>query len=552
MIPSVDIVANDGMLWLMPPVAELQEDLKFWCRKPVKEAYSYFDRRKGEQVSGERFAGMTGSYEMLYSLTEDGSYMVINEGLFHRVTNVLAANGYGYTYRRIAPLPEFDFGSHILAPMWSEEHQAFLPMRPEQISAVIHLLAASGCGRRGGPTPTPGSGGGLANLTMSTGKTFLIAALIRAFRHLKIVITTYRSSVVRRLYDGLNEILNPEGIQIGMVTGSVKKREDICVCTDKSLTEFDPDEVGLILYDEVHRAGADNTSQDLLAFKKAVKFGFSGTIKSHDRLRYIESIFGPVAYEFEDEEAEALGRVSPVKCYALSVPDGVIVHGANNAQKESRVITNNKFRNQVIQQVAERVPDDMQFIIYVRTIEHIEVLRDKFLPPGYEVYHAELPQKEKLRLEAGIYDGSIKRMIANSSFSEGVDTTKLRVLLNADWTASDQTVSQRGGRNRRNDDGKLLGIIIDLRDDWIENKRKAHLEELGMAGDMIPEDMEKPDNLFTKAKSRISRYKKRGWPVINIDSAAEIDFTEVHAKKNSPDSGPEALLLDLDGESGSV
>lgn len=527
----VEIVAHEGVLYVRPPIPELQEALRFYNLRMKTKEMTYFCRKAGKEVTKKVQDGYGGEMESLCSVTEDGGYLVTHEGLFHRVADVLTGYGFQYTYRRTSPLPEFEFGPHVVAPMWSNSAQAFLPMYPEQIQAVIHALAATGCGQKGGKPPLPGSAGALIDSTMSTGKTFMIAAMIRAFQDHKIIITTYRSSVVRRLYDGLNEALGPEGKKIGIVMGGVKSPMQYTVCTDAMLQDFDPEETRVLLYDEVHRGGADGTSRDLLAFKKAVKIGFSGTIEKHKRKLYIESIFGPVAYRITDQMAEELNRVSNVKCYALSVPQGPDVANRTPTIRERHGITNNKFRNEIIASVARAVPEDMQFVLYVRTIEHIDVLMEHFLPPGFAIYHAQLGEREKKTIEKGIYDGSIKRLVANSSFSEGVDTTKMRVLMNADWTVSDQVVSQRGGRNRRKDEGKLLGLIIDLLDDWGEIKRLEAVKHIKDMMQEVPDSLEKPDPMFKKAKSRLKQYKDRGWPVVEIDSVAEIDFSEVNESR---------------------
>ena len=547
---NIEMISNEGLLFIRPPLPELEKELQFWNITPKVGHYEYVNRKTGDTVLGTSRKGYEKKQELLYSLSPDGVWMVTHDGMFRRVADVLNMAGiYTYTHHRVHPLPEFYFDASVVAGL-----------RPEQIQAVIYSLAASGCRQKGGAVPAPGSGGALISSTMATGKTFWIAAMIRAFRDEKIVITTYRKAVVRRLYDGLNEILNPEGIEVGMVTGEVNREKQITVCTFGSLMNFDQDKTRVLIVDEVHRAAGEDISGVLLEFKRAVKFGCSGTIKGHIRERYLESIFGPIAFSFEDEEAEELDRVSKVKVYALSVPKGPPATAKREDILERHCITRNKVRNRLIRDTAALVPEDMQLIIFVRTIEHIDLLVNgvvfesdpehpevpvkdpipPYLPPGYEIYHGQLPPKEKRRIEEGLYSGEIKRLIANDSLSEGVDTTKLRVMIDANWWSSDCSVSQKGGRNRRKDEGKYLGIIINFQDEWCDILRKKRLEELRQLGMQPSEEEQKADFLKGKADKRLTQYRKRGWPVLRIDSPDKINFNEI----NQPEIQQTELPMD--------
>lgn len=274
----ISITAHEGMLWISPPIPELQEALKFWNIETVIKEHSFLDKATNEMKVAKYRGGYKQGYENLYSLSEDGVWLITHEGLFSYVTDVLAIGGYQYTYRRTEPLPEFIFGPATVAGL-----------RPEQVQAVLHALAVTGCQRRGGPLAAPGSAGALVSSTMSTGKTHMIAAWIRAFyyslaEYEEIVVTTFRQSVVRRLYEGLGEILNSEGVQIGMVMTGSRNKQRVTICTIDSIMEMDPDNTRVIIYDEVHGASGTERSRNLLAFKRAVKFGCSGTLKKHPKL----------------------------------------------------------------------------------------------------------------------------------------------------------------------------------------------------------------------------------------------------------------------------
>lgn len=584
--PSVELIAHNRMLYVKPPIEELMMNLRFYYRfmemetsyilakegvtgsmwwskasteQGVKDKVAISWKRPWEQIAAdgffveakERQKGMTGKWEDCFSITEDQQYLLTHEGLFRRAADLLDLNHYNWTYRRTDALPDFVLDPSVIAGC-----------RPEQVNAFIQALAASGCPQRGsGVIPAPGSAGAIVSSTMSTGKTWMIVPMIRAFRHHPIVVSCYYGSVVRGLQSELSRILEPDGIQVGLVDGKHRAVGQVTVCTNAMLDYFDPEKVRVILCDEVHLISGDKTSRDLLQFTKAVKFGYSGTIKGHARQMYIEAIIGPICFELDDPEAEKMGRVKPVKIYAIKNSKGPKVTAKSQHVRERQGITENHDRNTLIGQVARDVPSDLQLIIYARTIEHIEVLTKglppklnkkgeevspagaPYLPPDYEVYHAQLSDKERKRIEDGVYSGEIKRLVANGAFSTGVNTTRLRVLFNVDWTTSEQVVSQRAGRNRRLDvsDGTELGIILELQDNWgqeaLEEARKnapALTADAITPQDEAGEEKEIPNDPFWgKAQARLARYRKRGWKVVKIDSASEIDYQEIYVKAST-------------------
>lgn len=507
----VQIVSYLGNLFISPVMPELHDELYFWHRKTKMGERKFHDKSGEEQTIQYRTDQMEHTKEPLFTVSEDGEWTVTHEGLLRRILKYLDKQRRPYTYERRGPqFPVFEWGDWVVAGL-----------RPEQIQAVIHLIGHE-------PRIKAPLSGAMVEFTMATGKTHIIKALCLAFRRYKIVVTTFKTSVVRRLYDGLRELLEPLGISVGIVQGSIRKFAQVTVCTDALLEEFDPEEVGVVIYDEVHRAAADRVSNRLFEFTRALRYGFSGTIKKRadGKNKYLEALFGPIVYEYTDQEAERDKRVSPVKCFALSVPKGPRVADKSDTMKERHGIMWNKMRNKLIRQVVDLVPPEQQVIVFVRTIQHIDHLKELYLPSDFVVYHGDMTGKERKTIEEGITSGTIRRIVANDALSEGVDTTEMDVVIDAAWTVSDKDVSQKGGRNRRMREGKRWGVIVNFRDEWGELARQATLQERQMLDiDVAMEEgLEKPDPLFRRAQARLKQYRDRGWPVFEIDSPTQIEF----------------------------
>ena len=515
----IEIVSRAGYLFITPVPPGLSEELRFWEVVDVIQPFEFRDRETGEMVSATRRAGYKGQWSDLLSIQLGVG--CCQRGLLRRVVNFLTLSGISFTYRDDNPLMPFHFGPDVVAPFHCKDG-SFITMRPEQQRALLAILCEIGCGQEGAELgngklpPSAGSGGALISATMATGKTLIIAALCRCFPRAKILITSKKKSVVRRLVDGLTEYLKPIAHEIGEYHGGKKFERRITVCSEALLDSFDTSQVHVLIHDEVHNSSGQKIAVAVTSYVSAAKIGFSGTIERHKRLKFIEAMYGPIVDTISDAEAEELGRVAKVKVYVLKTHKGPDVSGKTELALERHGVTNNHRRNQLLAEVCCAIPEDVQTIIFVRTIEHIDLLIEKYLPPGFVVYHGQLKNKDRERIEKGLCSGEITRLIANDALSEGVDTTHVRVILEWGWSTTDQSVSQRGGRARRKAKGKGIGILVTPSDDW----------EISTPMEGVTKD----NPMLDKRRARVSNYSKRGWEVIKVNDVSEIDFNEVNVE----------------------
>lgn len=513
----IEIISRGGYLFITPIPQGLDEELRFWEIVDVVKSFSFRDE-DGEKVTGTRRSGYKGQWANL--LSDHMGVGCCQRGLLRRVINFIWGSGLQFTFKEENPLMPFHFGPDVVAPFCSKDGP--ISMRPEQQRALLHILCEIGCGQEGAVLgnglvlPSPGSGGALISATMSTGKTLIIAGLIRCFPNAKIIVTSKKKSVVRRLFDGLTEYLKPIEHEIGIYYGPKKNERRITVCSEALLDSFDTSQVRLLIHDEVHNSSGQQIALAVTAYIIAAKVGFSGTIDRHARLKFIEAMYGPVVDTISDEEAESLDRVAKVKVYVLKTHKGPDVSDMNELTLERHGVTNNHQRNKLAGQVSRAIPQGIQVIIFVRTIAHIDVLMDKYLPPGFVVYHGQLGDTERRDIETRLCSGEITRLIANDALSEGVDTTHVKVILEWGWSTTDQTVSQRGGRARRKAKGKNIGIVVTPSDDW----------EIPTELDGVSKD----NPMKMKRVNRVSNYSKRGWEVVKVDQISQINFDEVNVE----------------------
>jgi superfamily II DNA or RNA helicase len=473
---KIELTSCGGTLKISPAIPELEDEMTFTHKYMPTVKKQIVDRATGQlkeiSLRGDR---MKFDREKLFTL-QDGAYYT-HVGLYSRVIQKIQSIGLEYSYQRL--------GKPFAVAVPTAE--AVEGLYPEQVEGVVQCLASYG--------------GALVQAPTGFGKTRMISALIRCFPNSRIVVTTYLASIVKGLHSTLRQLLGPKGIDVGMAGEHHKTNKRVSICSVGKLKNIDDDQIDVLIYDEADEAASDSRAAAILKFASAIKFGFSATLKNRmdGKEKFLESIFGPIVYEISDEQAENLGAVCPTRVYCISVPEGPDIEVVKNLVRRERIgIMLNPVRNLLIKRVADRVPVDQQVIIFCRTVEHINELKANFIP-DFEVYTAELPATEKDRILKGFLDGSIRRIISTDCLARGVDPKNLFVLIDADWTTSEQKIIQKGGRNRRHADGKEFGVLVTFEDEWCEVTKR-------------------------RAESKFRKFAERGYELFRNCSVEQIEF----------------------------
>lgn len=487
---TLTITAHRGAIEIRPSgkAQFLIPCLTYYEKSIPTKTVSFFDKVEGKVVEREvRGTKIISQRVAMYQ--DDDEAIVTHEGLLARVMEKCREKGVEVNYRKLSPqFPKQKLDKSIVRGL----HQ-------DQVKVVIEALSVVGV------PGFVGTGGTIIDATMGWGKTYLIAALCRAYGEGKTVITTKSKAVVHRIYSAMKELLKDDGLKVGIRQGATRTPGDVIVCTNLLLDTFDEDEVDCLIYDECHHSVSPGQAKLVISLSRAVKFGLSATVgKRFDgKEALMEGLFGPKCSTVTDKDAEDLGRVVPMTVYVLTVDKGPDLFKLGSpVAKERHGIWRNACRNQLIRDAAAMIPPDQQLLIFIRTEEHGSLLMEKYLPEGFEFFHGKLGDREYKRILSGFESGELKRVISTDSMGEGVDPSNLRVVIDANWTSSDQKVSQRAGRNRRHGDGKSRGYLITFDDAFHDTAR-------------------------AKSDVRIKRYRDRGYTVTEISSVEEIVIDEL-------------------------
>jgi superfamily II DNA or RNA helicase len=416
----------------------------------------------------------------MYTVEGDGA--IIFGGMYARVIRGLDAMNMEYdVHDHRTPIPEALWGN-IQHPLRDKQDYALAAIATNH-NGVIH--AATGFG-----------------------KTHLICQLCRMYPDSNILIISPRKQVVSDIFKRASDAAL-EGSIITKCDGTRTFREDsnAVVCTTGSLHKIPSAWPDMVLFDEVHGAATDRIKDILIEFEGPRMYGFSAspTGRGDGADMEITGLFGEVICAVSYQEAEAAGNVAPIEVRIVPVVADEVT-ATTDVTKQRRGYWRNRVRNNAVAKAALSFKETEQVLVIVKTAEHALFLRR--LLPDFSIVHAGISkEKWKTFVKLGLctdeeYDsigkidtdamkqaykeGSLLKVIATTTWKEGVDFPLLAGLVRADGMAGSIPAIQIGGRLSR---GDVQKVLYDFDDDY-------------------------GDSFKRRSKGRIRTYKKNGW-VIN-------------------------------------
>lgn len=415
--------------------------------------------------------------------------------------------------------------SRVAAAIRAEGHQVqFQDLRskhlpPPDLSKLEPLRA----GQEAVLAAIIGSDGGIIEAPTGAGKSFLIRQICRIWPTAHIVITCYSKDIIRMIYNDLLELLPPE--EVGLVgDGECQNDRRVLCVVDRSLMKVDLEQVDILLYDEVHRAAAEQTKDTLYKCRNARMWGFSASPKGRADGSDLETeaMFGPQIATLTYEEVQETGAIVPILVFRVSCAHLPPVNVQTTAAIERHALWRNQDRNELIASMVKWVeqffPPDQQILISVKTLEHAVHLGS--LLPDFKLIYATMKPDKRLRWERwglikpgehpltaqareqarlDFKSGKLRRAIATGVWSTGVDFPALNVVIRADGQRSSIQATQIPGRATRSNNGqKDYGVVIDF-DDVFHG------------------------TLSDRAAGRFRHYRKKGWA---IETIAPLDLRE--------------------------
>jgi superfamily II DNA or RNA helicase len=262
----------------------------------------------------------------------------------------------------------------------------------------------------------------------------------------------------------------------------------------------------MVLFDECHGAATDRIKELLIELNGPFMYGFSASPEGRGDGADMEvkGLFGEVICTVTYQEAEKAGSVAPIEVRVVPVLADEI-SASTDVAKQRRGYWRNRIRNKAVAKAAQSFEEEEQVLVIVKTSEHALVLRK--LLPEFSVVHAGI-SKEKWSnfvkqglcteeeyetigkvdtdsMKDSFKEGKLRKVIATTTWKEGVDFPLLRGLVRADGMAGSIPAIQIGGRLSR---GECAKVLYDFDDDFGDSYKR-------------------------RSQKRIRVYKKNGWSV---------------------------------------
>lgn len=323
-----------------------------------------------------------------------------------------------------------------------------ITLRDYQIEAVSTLIAHER---------------GVAKMATNSGKTEVMAAIIKSLGFPKTVVLLHRKELlhqtIRRFYKRL-------GMHCGGIGDGMYKPGHITVAMIQTLASHglaDFQDNVLLMVDECHHLSSNQMFDIINRLPGHFRFGFSGTPLKMDVLADMKLIAatGNVIYEVTNAKLIDEGySATPIVNLIVIENDNEEVWDMKYADAYSSQIVNNDTRNKRIAELAKSCTGSM--LILVSHIQHGIALNQcipgSIFVNGNDATNYRVGILDDMKQKPGVY-------IASPIFDEGIDVPGVDTVIIACGGKSHVKLLQRIGRGLRQKSGRNILEIYDFIDD---------------------------------------------------------------------------------------
>ena len=343
----------------------------------------------------------------------------------------------------------------------------------------------------------------LLQAATGAGKTILFSALIRDFMTqypgvVRIMIAVHRQTLVQQAYDKLLRVW-PEGAsQIGIACHSLSSKSDfskpVVIGTIQTIArQLDNLEIGrcnLLIIDEVHMvAPMAEQGKEPSQYEQVI-----------NRLRYFDQrarilgvtatpyrlnwgyIYGDVktqnpalnwfpdlTYSIDITTLRKQGYLCELEKWGHSAPDlsRVAISQANGDYKENELsaeMSKEVHLESAVNAVREYAADRRHIVVFAVTIEHAELLSNRFCHAGYSAafVHSKMKKATVAAILVAFADGRVNVLVNVGKLTEGWDCPQTDCVVLCRPTKSAALYVQMVGRGLRIAEGKDKCLLLDL------------------------------------------------------------------------------------------
>lgn len=374
-----------------------------------------------------------------------------------------------------------------------------------------------------------------------TGKTYLSAFDVKAFKAKRFLFVVHRENIAKAAMESYKQILGNE-IDAGLLTGNHRNFD--CKYTfatiqtlskDNCLQQFKADDFDYLLIDEAHRSGAESYKKILTYFTPEFLLGMTATPERTDAYDIFKAFDNNIAYEIRLNKALEEKMLSPFHYFGITEIEvnGTILDDKADFSKltcEARI-------DHIIRQAQVYGCDDgkLKGLIFCSRVDEAKKLAEGFNSKGYRTLALDGASTENdrekaiLRLEKDTGDNALDYIFSVDIFNEGVDIPSVNQIIMLRPTQSAIIFVQQLGRGLRKIKGKEYLTVLN----FIGNYSNNYLVPIALYGDR------------SYNKDNIRKLLNSGSSV--IPGCSTINFDEITNTKiyNAIDSTNLSLLKNL-------
>lgn len=339
-------------------------------------------------------------------------------------------------------------------------------------------------------------GSGVIVLPCGAGKTVVGMGAMSMVQQQTLILTT-NITAVRQWIDELVDKTTLTREEIGEYSGEVKEIRPVTVSTYQILTYrdtadeqfghyqlFNARNWGLIIYDEVHMLPAPvfRLTSEIQAKRR---LGLTATLIREDgREEDVFSLIGPKRYDVPWKVLERQGFIATATCREIRVPlhdDLRLPYAVAEDRHKFRIASENPVKNQIVQELVRRHPDDMILVIG----QYLDQLKAIATQLGAPLITGQVPNREREDLYTQFKHGHIKVLVVSKVANFAVDLPDATVAIQVSGTfGSRQEEAQRLGRilrPKRDGSPAFFYTVVtrETRDQEFATKRQLFLTEQG-------------------------------------------------------------------------
>ena len=367
-----------------------------------------------------------------------------------------------------------------------------------------------------------------------TGKTFLSAFDVKAFKTKKLLFVVHRLNIAQKAMETFQRIFGKEksfGIYSG---GKREKDKDFVFSTVQTisktphLNQFEKDHFDYIIIDESHRSGAKSYNSILNYFEPRFLLGMTATPERTDGNDIYKLFDHNVAYEIRLNRAMEENLLAPFHYYGVSdfsinekeEDDFSLFNKLTSDERVDKIIAKSKFYG----------TDNglLRGLIFVSKKDEAKELSKKFNKKGLKTIaldgdSTEDQRNEAIRrLESDVLSEKLDYIFTIDIFNEGIDIPKVNQIIMLRPTTSAIIFVQQLGRGLRKIDEKSYLTVID----FIGNYSNNYLIPMALYGDSSY-NKDKLRKLISEGSREIS-----GVSTINFDRISKEKIFESISSAN--------------------